>query len=390
MQTQVWRIEAERLRRLVVEPALKWPKLLVLDLNGFLVWRTPLHPRPGQEDERVGACYQRQPDVVTKRFCIWRRPGAGSFLEYVLAHFHVGVWSTAQRPNVDDILSALLSIEQRKQLVFVMDQSDCTKIAGGRAPGSKHKPLMFKDLNHIWRQFDGFYHLDNTLLIDDDAYKAKHNPSYTSIHPIPWNDPDRQASDTFLEQQGLFRWFLEALRRHDGSVRTFVANQTILPVSETNATSISGTKLHEPETSDRERDGYRAAASSKVSHQDVAAALNDPIQDTTSMRRFEASQVDVSNSAGGNLKASNDVDDVEQDRQGRCRQHVLIADTIAPAPSDMTTVNDQIAQLYISGNLNDVLDKEHRQPSLMTPTNPTNTGALAPVAAPGKRGPSGC
>lgn len=233
MHWHVWRTEVERLRRLVKEPALKWPKLLVLDLNGLLVWRTPLRPRPGQRDGPIGACYQRQPDVVTKRFCIWRRPGAVSFMRYVLAWFHVGIWSTAQLPNVEDILATLLTAEQRRELVFVMDQKDCTKVSRAYAPGSSSKPLMLKDLERLWSRYQGFYHMDNTLLIDDDPYKASVNPVYTSVHPSPWKDPDVQGTDTFLCEGGRFRAFLEALLHHDGSVRTFVANQQIIPVEQT-------------------------------------------------------------------------------------------------------------------------------------------------------------
>lgn len=348
MQHHVWRIETARLRRLVLEPALKWPKLLVLDLNGLLVWRTPLQPRPGQTDGLVGACYQHQPDVVTKRFCIWRRPEAASFLEYVLSHFHVGIWSTAQRPNVDDILQALFTTAQREQLAFIMDQRDCTKVAGEWAPGSRHKPLMFKDLNRIWRRFDGFYHIDNTLLVDDDPYKAKHNPAHTSVHPPPWRDPDKQSADKFLAEKGVFRVFLEALRRYDGSVRTFVANQSFFDGSEMNP-GADAAKKDDGVDAKQDLHGHRARAVSFSSSHPPEERMNrwDAVSDTAASR----SDVVSPNGSFTNARSNLERKEVHPSAGQNFMDTKVVATTrLMSVQREMTSLSDRMTHLDISEN----------------------------------------
>ena len=44
------------------------------------------------------------------------------------------------------------------------------------------KPILLKDLEHVWTIFP-WYNESNTLLIDDSPYKVINNPLYTSIHP---------------------------------------------------------------------------------------------------------------------------------------------------------------------------------------------------------------
>ncbi|KAK4537010.1 hypothetical protein CDCA_CDCA10G3035 [Cyanidium caldarium] len=225
------RLEVERLRRWVREPGARTPKLLVLDLNGLLVVRSPKRPRqPGST--ACGKCFVKEPDAESERFYIWCRPHARSFMAYALERFHVGVWSTARRSNVEDVLRALLTESQRQSLAFVLDQSDCERVSGRLAPGHAHKPWMCKNLQRIWQPFgaEGMYHEHNTVLVDDDAYKCVHNPPNTAVMPQPWSHPDRQADDTFLADDGPLRRFLSGLAAHQGSVRDYLVRQNILAV----------------------------------------------------------------------------------------------------------------------------------------------------------------
>ena len=173
--------EVERLRLLVPKRPQREPKLIVLDLNGLLLYRrvakdaasAPPPPRPF--DKRAGA------------FHVWLRPHAASFLDFLLARFHVAIWSSAQLQNVLPLLKLLRPNDGDEKFAFVWSQEQCTD-TGESHPENVHRPLFLKETSKIFEDpaHAGLFSAENTLLIDDDAYKAEQNLPGTCISPDPY------------------------------------------------------------------------------------------------------------------------------------------------------------------------------------------------------------
>jgi hypothetical protein len=144
----------------------------VLDVNGLLIERSmaalcDAHNVPVEADQRVGA------------FHIYNRPGLHAFVSMLLERFVVGVWSSARQHNLRGMVRHIFGAHEDR-LAFVWGQEACS-YAGTSA---KKKPLFLKELGRLWTEpaFAPFGP-HNTLLVDDDAYKAARNPPHTAIHP---------------------------------------------------------------------------------------------------------------------------------------------------------------------------------------------------------------
>lgn len=62
---------------------------------------------------------------------------------------------------------------RKKLITFIIqqDQHQCTD-SGLKSLEKKRKPLFFKQLKKVWDHFEGKYSESDTLLIDDQPYKA--------------------------------------------------------------------------------------------------------------------------------------------------------------------------------------------------------------------------
>lgn len=157
--------------------------LLVLDLNGLLL------DRPKRKGPHA-----------------WRRPHLDEFVAFVLDAFHVGVWSSMMRKNVDPLTERAFGA-RRRELLFEMNQDDCVEVA---YPPPVKKPLLKKPLEHVWDRFDKFR--GATLLIDDTALKAMDNPPHTLFCPPAWtHDCLDDDVNNALGPGGAIRTYLEEL-----------------------------------------------------------------------------------------------------------------------------------------------------------------------------------
>ena len=178
-------------------------KLLVLDCNGFLCWRA----RRGS-DTTLPA---RPPDASHGEFKIYLRPHARDFLKWCAARFHIVVWSTAMRRNLEPIVAAAFGTDVTPAAIF--DQSACTD-TGLTHPDNPQKRLLLKRLSCVWGAQSvsafGTFGAGDTLLIDDSPYKAIDNPEHTAIHPIEWSalDADEAPISTALAPGGEVRRLL--------------------------------------------------------------------------------------------------------------------------------------------------------------------------------------
>ncbi|KAL0911833.1 hypothetical protein M5K25_017757 [Dendrobium thyrsiflorum] len=187
-------------------------KLLVLDLNGLLCDIVNDYYNSYRVEKKVGG----------KPF--FKRPFCDDFLKFCFDHFHMGIWSSRRKYNVDSALDYLLG-EFKQKLLFCWDQSKCT-YTGVKTIENHHKPLVLKELKKLWNKEEsdlpwqkGDFSPSNTLLLDDSPYKALCNPPNTAIFPYPYRYTDER--DNSLGPGGDIRVYLENLLISD-DVQHFV------------------------------------------------------------------------------------------------------------------------------------------------------------------------
>ncbi|KAL2336570.1 hypothetical protein Fmac_011016 [Flemingia macrophylla] len=160
-------------------------KLLILDVNGLLADFVNVN------DTRIRYRQDPEPDFFLKGKKVYKRPFCDDFLQFCFDRFHVGVWSSRAKGNVDEAITFHMGNSASK-LLFCWNQSHCTRTRFTTVE-NKEKPLVMKGLRKLWEKEDpdlpwekGEFNDSNTLLLDDSPYKALLNPKHTAIFPCSY------------------------------------------------------------------------------------------------------------------------------------------------------------------------------------------------------------
>ncbi len=174
----------------------RYPKhyLLILDLNGVLVSREFLGSKNPdgpqfQTGERIGA------------FWGWKRPGLDEFLDFIFEHFHVAIWSSVMKKNIDQLAEFALGSERYAKLLFVFDQTYCHPEVN---PDDAKKPLFLKNLTEVWKKFPE-HGPDTTIIVDDNEKKLKNNPADNCFIVNTWG-PSVVDDTTFQKGSELYEY----------------------------------------------------------------------------------------------------------------------------------------------------------------------------------------
>jgi hypothetical protein len=171
--------------------------LVVLDLNGTLLYRGSRNPRHFVE-----------------------RPFLKPFLRYLFDNFSVMVWSSAQPENVYALVDSALPPEFRSKLV-----TRWARDTFGLAPQHYYMNVqVYKDLSKIWSDLTiqashpGFVNGEvfdqrNTILIDDTVEKASAQPYNLLEIPEFTATPEQMTRDFLREVAG----YLEVVRQYDNA-----------------------------------------------------------------------------------------------------------------------------------------------------------------------------
>lgn len=129
-------------------------QLLILDLNGTLVSRNK------------------------KNKSMYVRPYSKEFFDYAFENFTVMLWSSAQ-PHSVKYMSRAFGTKNLEKVSLIWDRTrfGLSKIDFNR------KVVTIKDLDRVWKEFDGKYDSTNTVLLDDSEAKTVLQP-YNAIHPV--------------------------------------------------------------------------------------------------------------------------------------------------------------------------------------------------------------
>ncbi|WCJ34385.1 Haloacid dehalogenase-like hydrolase (HAD) superfamily protein [Euphorbia peplus] len=176
-------------------------KLLVLDLNGLLCYRACAHKIETIPKYRVA-------DAVHGNILVYKRPHCEDFLNFCFERFEVAIWSSAKTWYLDRALDLVMG-SLKDKLLFSWDQSKCTK-PGFNTKENIDKPIFLKELSKIWLNYLE-YSSSNTLLIDNDPYKAILNPPQTAVFLNEYDAEDQD--DDALGPEGELRNYLEALAK---------------------------------------------------------------------------------------------------------------------------------------------------------------------------------
>ncbi|KAG5049574.1 hypothetical protein JHK85_010677 [Glycine max] len=151
-------------------------KLLILDLNGLLADFVSISDTPFRIYRR-----EPEPDFVLRGKKVYKRPYCDDFLQFCFDTFHVGVWSSRSKSNVNEAIKFLMG-KSASKLLFCWNQSHCTETKFTTVENIE-KPLVLKEITKLWEKEEpdlpwekGEFNESNTLLLDDSPYKALMNP----------------------------------------------------------------------------------------------------------------------------------------------------------------------------------------------------------------------
>jgi NLI interacting factor-like phosphatase len=143
-------------------------KLIILDLNGTLVYR-PRNP-----------AIDRDLDMLQASTTPILRPHLQGFMAYIFDHFRVMFWSSATPRNVKAMIAATTTPEQRVKITAMWARDTL-----GLSPEDyNQKSVTYKDLRKVFADKDiaiagerkGGWDIDSTILLDDSARKASFQP----------------------------------------------------------------------------------------------------------------------------------------------------------------------------------------------------------------------
>lgn len=182
--------------------------LIVLDLNGVLIQR------------RDKPIKDLKPDVVLKikhnRF-IYFRPHVKDFLNWLLQHYNVGIWTSAKEQTICEVIPKLFGNKLMSKLKFILYQDNCIIDYNSKI---NEKPIIAKPIIKIKEYMN--IDIKNILIIDDSNDKMILNNKNNYIIVKSWNAED--IFDRYLGPHDEFREFLKDLKEHK-DVYSFLSNK---------------------------------------------------------------------------------------------------------------------------------------------------------------------
>jgi hypothetical protein len=209
-------------------------RLIILDLNGFLIHR--IHKRDaGKLDPDFLAAGK-----FSEPYYHWPRPHLCEFLQFLFQNnFTVAVWTSAQKRNARTMLKIIHDeCSTTYPFLFVWNQSMCKTDTLSKKDWEKEQELppkkrrrrkrwlFTKPLISVWDQFPQF-DATNTLLIDDSPEKTAENPPGLHYCPPMWcptNLNDYRTDQGLTCQAELQQW-LKDLTNFSGTISEY--NDTI-------------------------------------------------------------------------------------------------------------------------------------------------------------------
>lgn len=162
----------------------KMKPLIILDLNGVFYYKIPK-----DKDDTKNKTNVKMINIGYHN--VYIRPNIEKFLSWLFKTYSVAIFSSTTYYNVNIMLEKILTLEQRKKLVFLWCRSHCTL----DPDYGINEEIKFYDtvklfttvVNNPFNE-NRIYTVDNVLFLDDSLKKMRYNPNKTyfildSYHP---------------------------------------------------------------------------------------------------------------------------------------------------------------------------------------------------------------
>jgi TFIIF-interacting CTD phosphatase-like protein len=148
--------------------------LVILDLDGTLIWATSLPTKPILEN----ADFTIQ--VYGETLSVQKRPGLDAFIEWCRQHFRLAVWTAAQPAYAYAIAETIFKgIEL--EFIFTRPHTMVQTFDFGR------EIIYRKPLLKVWALPFRWFHHQNTRIVDDTPETYAFNPE-NAIPIATWMD----------------------------------------------------------------------------------------------------------------------------------------------------------------------------------------------------------
>jgi hypothetical protein len=147
-------------------------KLIILDLNGVCVDR-----------EYLDKASNVVPGVQLGKFMVYKRPHIDEFIDFLFEHFDVAVWSSANKNNVDNMVTHVFA-NRKSRLLFVWHQTQCMYIGQVDLGNGRSKPLYSKLVTDVTTKYEAYR--GNVLLLDDTSAKLDDNNPFSYLCLPTW------------------------------------------------------------------------------------------------------------------------------------------------------------------------------------------------------------
>ncbi|KAJ3734583.1 hypothetical protein DFJ43DRAFT_1037775 [Lentinula guzmanii] len=195
-------------------------KLLVLDLNGTLVFRPKKYvnttlAHDGPSSAKVRVIHPRSYMTPFREYLF--HPQTKKWLDTM-------VWSSAQPHSVNDMIQHSFGDHQGElKAVWARDTLDLDPVAYNK------KSVTIKDLTKLWKAFPS-HSAKSTLLVDDSTQKARLQP-WNHIFVKEYGQAERRSDLDYLRKQNVSQGSPgdKGNDHHDLDVSDLLGNMTLTP-----------------------------------------------------------------------------------------------------------------------------------------------------------------
>ena len=176
--------------------------LILLDVSGLLCQKCNIKNRPKSKvDQSILKNYKT---FLAGYYTVVARPGCRELVQTLCYKYHVGIFSSTTKYNLDKILHWLLGQKLLDQIKIVADRSRTKLDPRWKKDSTIKKHDTVKMLTDIWADpcfnYDRQWHNDNTIIVDHDLHKIRLNDPRNRLLLAEWQITAAQTnSDSILE-----------------------------------------------------------------------------------------------------------------------------------------------------------------------------------------------
>ena len=172
--------------------------LIVLDLDGVLVKRVRPTESKSTTDKSSGKIDGINSIVAKNGSIVYFRDGLEIFITWLFNNYSVAIFTSMTYHNAKELIDAIFTPDQIKQLVFIWDRSRCQLHPDYRTNPDIAEHDTCKVLSDIWTNAvvnkDRRWNCDNVIMVDDTRKKMMVNSESNYILVSSFDPTDKPHS----------------------------------------------------------------------------------------------------------------------------------------------------------------------------------------------------